>query len=57
MSNYPDGAATDKRAPYNETEPKECPVCEGNGFIVDEPLVPKCTNCNGKGYLGAEEEE
>jgi len=41
--NYPDGAANDPRAPWNQKEPKfnQCEECEGTGKVETS-----CDYCN-----------
>lgn len=57
--NYPDGAANDPRAPWNQKDPEmvECPECGGSGIIDDEEEAYECEHCNGTGEVEEEEQE
>jgi DnaJ-class molecular chaperone len=57
--NYPDGAANDKRAPWNQEDETECPDCEGYGTIdrLNGGSESECQRCSGKGYYWQERDE
>ena len=64
-SNYPDGAANDPSAPFNQKAPKmqECENCGGSGKIEESCDYcechcmgePGCVRCSGKCTCGGEE--
>ena len=58
MNNYPDGAANDPNAPWNQKDPVmiDCPECEGSGEIIDDDGNHDCTCCNGDGEIEVENE-
>lgn len=59
MNNYPDGAANDPSAPWNQKEPvmEECCDCIGIGKIIDDPEPITCPRCKGTGETEVEDEE
>lgn len=65
MSNYPDGAANDPRAPYNQKDPvmKQCSNCEGDGFVLEKPSDSpeyekvECDDCEGLGNVEMTDDE
>ncbi len=60
MSNYPDGAANDPRAPWNQIDLVDCQKCDGTGELphdcgedtccCSEPETEMCDECDGEGY-------
>lgn len=53
MDNYPDGAANDPNAPWNQKDPVmvECEDCGGGGKIPDNPEPSVCLTCEGTGEV------
>ena len=60
MSNYPPGALSDPKAPWNEPEVKQvdCPACNGCGidYYVEhgESYKRECEECDGTGMQDEE---
>lgn len=59
MNNYPDGAANDPSAPWNQKDPKivVCEECNGSGEIINDDGNFDCDECKGEGQIESDEED
>lgn len=46
MSNYPDDCGPNKRCPWDEPEPKECPICYSSMTLEDIYLICDSEECD-----------